>query len=86
MAAAAVHGQVVDAQGRPVAQARVGWVDGPVALPEVMTLSDAQGQFTLSAPAPGAYRVQCTSDGHGQATRAVQVSGASARVRVQLPG
>lgn len=86
MPATPVHGLVVDAKGHPVAQARVGWVDGPVALPEVMALTDAQGRFTLSAPAPGAYRLQCGSDAHGERQLSVKVGGAAKALRVVLPG
>ena len=81
-----VHGEVVDARGRPVAQARVGWVDGPVPVPEVMALTDAQGRFTLVAPVAGAYQLQCSSDAHGQASAPVQARKGGAAVRVALPG
>lgn len=81
-----VHGQVVDALGHPVAQARVGWVDGPVPLPEVMALSDAQGHFTLVAPVAGAYQLQCSSDAHGQASVQVQARKGGVTVRLALPG
>lgn len=80
-----VHGLVVDAKGRPVAQASVGWVDGPVALPEVMALTDAQGRFTLTAPVHGAYRLHCRSDAHGERQLAVQVGASSPALRVVLP-
>ena len=85
MRSTAVHGLVVDSHGQPVPQARVGWVDGPVALPEVMALTDAQGRFTLSAPVPGAYRLHCSSDAHGERQLAVQVSSATAPLRLRLP-
>jgi len=85
MPSTAVHGVVVDAKGRPVMQARVGWVDGPVALPDVMALTDAQGRFTLSAPVPGAYRLHCGSVAHGERQLPVQVGGASSVLRVVLP-
>ena len=80
-----IHGRVVDAHGQPVAQARVGWADGPVALPDVMLLSDAQGRFTLAAPAPGHYTLQCHSDAHGQARLAVQAAGQPLTLTLRLP-
>lgn len=81
-----VHGHVVDKQGRPVAGARISWASGPVALPEVMLLSDGDGGFTLSAPAPGRYELRCDSDDHGSAQQALQASGKALKLRLQLPG
>ena len=80
-----VQGVVLDAAGRPVAQARVGWVDGPVPLQEVMALTDAQGRFTLVAPVAGRYRVQCSTDTQGQASASVQVARGGASVKLTLP-
>lgn len=80
-----VHGLVVDAKGRPVPQASVGWVEGPVALPDVMALTDAQGRFTLSAPVHGSYRLQCRSDAQGERQLAVQVGAKQPALRVVLP-
>ena len=55
MSARLIEGTVVDAQGEPVAGARVYFVEGPVPLPDIAGVTDAEGRFTLTAPAPGNY-------------------------------
>lgn len=80
-----VQGIVVDARGRPLAGARVGWVEGPVPLPDVMLLSDAAGQFTLAAPAPGSYRLRADTDHHGHAEATVQAAGQPLALTLRLP-
>ncbi len=70
----AVIGKVVDANGRPVPDARVFFVDGPVPYPEIAALSDAGGCFALSAPRDGSYVLGCATD-----------AGANARVSVHVP-
>jgi protocatechuate 3,4-dioxygenase beta subunit len=80
-----VQGTVVDARGKPLAGARVGWVDGPVPLPDVMMLTDAGGRFTLAAPAPGPYRLRADSDRHGHAEVVVQAAGQPLVLTLQLP-
>ena len=60
---AIVNGIVRDASGAPVDGARVLFADGPGALPDVAALTGAGGQFTLSAPVAGTYRIQCVADG-----------------------
>ena len=52
--------------------ARVSFVAGPTALPDIAALTDIRGAFTLSAPVPGAYTIQCVADGY--APKAIQVS------------
>ncbi len=48
--------------------------DAPVPVPDIAALTDAAGQFVLTAPAPGSYTVTCAGDV------------ASASARVTLPG
>jgi len=66
-----VEASVTDPAGRPVPQARVYVVDAPVALPDVAVLTDANGTFRLSLPAPGTYRIGVSADGHAQQTATV---------------
>ncbi len=80
-----IHGSVVDAQGQPVAGGRISWVKGPVALPDVMLLSDARGGFTLAAPAPGDYTLRCDTDDHGSVEQALKAAGKPLAVRLELP-
>jgi hypothetical protein len=58
-----ITGAVVDAQGNPIAEARVYFVEGPVALPDISALTDADGRFALSVPAPGTYRLGVSAEG-----------------------
>jgi len=70
-----IIGVVRDPQGRPVAQARVYFTDGPVPLPEIAALTDSAGAFSLTAPAPGTYRIECQVDGFAPAAITVSVAG-----------
>jgi hypothetical protein len=70
-----IAGLVQDAAGRPVGAARVYFVEGPVALPDIAALTDDHGRFTLSAPIPGTYRVEVASEGSPSTTAIVDVRG-----------
>jgi hypothetical protein len=52
-----IVGTVVGARGEPVAGARIYFVEGPVPLPDIAAVTDSEGRFTLTAPAPGTYTV-----------------------------
>ncbi len=80
-----VTGRVLDVHGQPVAGARLLWLAAPVALPDVALLSGADGSFTLSVPAAGAYRLRASSDGLGQADAVLQVGAGGAKVTLRLP-
>jgi hypothetical protein len=58
-----IRGRVRDPQGRPIAQAKVYFTSGPVPLPDIAMLTDSEGAFSISAPAPGTYQLECTADG-----------------------
>jgi Carboxypeptidase regulatory-like domain len=62
-----IAGQVLNAQGQPVAGARVFIVSAPGAVPDVALLSDGQGRFTLPAPLPGRYELGAHGDAGGSA-------------------
>jgi hypothetical protein len=71
-----IAGVVVDAEGNPVEEARVYFVDGPVSLPDLAALTDRSGRFALSAPVLGTYQLGVVSEGHGgvvQETTTVEV-------------
>ena len=84
-ASTVVQGRAIDAKGRPVAGARVGWASGPVDLPDVMLLTDAKGRFTIAAPVPGDYTLRCDTDRAGSASLALQAAGKPLTVTLQLP-
>ncbi|MFK8846254.1 carboxypeptidase-like regulatory domain-containing protein [Streptomyces sp. Ac-502] len=72
-----ISGVVVDADGRPVPDARVYLAAGPGPFPDVAALTDDEGRFTLSAGTDGGYTVECRSERGG----ASQVAGTAVTVR-----
>jgi hypothetical protein len=68
-----ITGVVRDPRGRPVSQARVYFIAGPVALPDIAALTNGQGEFSLSAPADGNYEVECAADGFSLASTKVMI-------------
>jgi hypothetical protein len=70
------RGLVVDAEGRPVAGARVGLRWGTLA-----TSSDVEGRFTLAAPEPGTQEIEIDASGFA---RRMLVMAAGAETRVVL--
>ena len=81
---ATVSGRVLDANGQPVALARVFFTTAPGALPDVAALSAADGSFSLGAPHVGRYGVACSSDSLGAAAALVQVGAGGAWVELRL--
>lgn len=57
-----IRGVVHDANGRPVEMARIYFKYGPVPLPDVAMLTGSDGSFALTAPAPGTYQLEVSSD------------------------
>ena len=58
-----ISGTVLDPDRQPVADARVYFIEGPVPLPDLAILTDRNGEFTLTAPAAGTYKIGCTANG-----------------------
>jgi hypothetical protein len=58
-----IAGVVVDAEGNPVEEARVYFVEGPVPLPDIAALTDSSGRFALSVPTAGTYQLGIASEG-----------------------
>lgn len=79
-----IQGQVLDAQGRPVAGARISWVSAPVAMADVALMTDAKGRFTVAAPALGAFTLRCDSDRHGTTELSLQATGQELQVTMRL--
>jgi hypothetical protein len=79
-----VAGRVLDSAGRPAAGATVMWLSGPVALPDVALLTQADGSFVMSAPVAGHYTLACRRDPDGVARVDVNVGPQGARVIVRL--
>jgi Carboxypeptidase regulatory-like domain len=79
-----VVGTVLDRTGRPAAGATVMWLNGPVPLPDVALLTQADGSFVMSAPVPGPYTLACRRDPDGVARADVNVGPQGARVNIRL--
>lgn len=81
-----INGIVRDRSGRPVAQARVYFLSGPVPLPDIALLTGADGTFRLAAPVAGSYSLGCTTPDGESVSRAVEVTGeADASVSFEIP-
>jgi hypothetical protein len=59
-----ISGTVRDAAGRLIAEARVYFASGPGSFPDIAALTDARGTFSLAAPLPGSYEVECAAGGY----------------------
>jgi hypothetical protein len=77
-----IAGRVRDAHGQPVPAARVFFVSGPTALPDIAALTDDRGAFSLSVPVAGRYEIRAVSDPLGSATATVEVRGKGATTLV----
>ena len=77
-------GVVVDAEGRPVQDARVALAAAPVEVPDVAVLTGEDGAFSIAAPVAGSYRVAAYGD-QGGAQETVEVGhGRDAEVRLVM--
>jgi hypothetical protein len=70
-----IFGVVRDPEGNAVVQARCAFSSGPVQLPDIAALTNSTGAFSLAAPVPGTYVVQCSADGFAPASLSVLVTG-----------
>ena len=58
-----ISGSVRDPGGHPVEGARVYFKGGPVPLQDTATLTGSDGEFSLAAPVPGDYTIECAAEG-----------------------
>jgi hypothetical protein len=79
-----LSGVVVDAEGRPVADARVMLAAAPIEVPDIAVLTGEDGGFSIAVPATGSYRVAAYGEA-GLAQETVDVArGRAARVRLVI--
>ena len=78
-----IAGRVCAVDGNPVAGARVYFTAGPVPLPEVATLTDRDGAFSLSAPSAGTYTLECAADRYMTAA-ITETVGSAPRTTVEI--
>jgi hypothetical protein len=72
-----IRGVVHDQHSLPLGGARVYFLSGPVPLPDVAAMTGPDGVFTLTAPVPGTYAIQCTLVDGRSAHRSVSVEAGS---------
>jgi Carboxypeptidase regulatory-like domain len=58
-----IVGTVQDLHGAPVPEARVYFVGGPGPFPDIAALTNERGEFALTAPTAGRYRIECAAEG-----------------------
>jgi hypothetical protein len=84
-ASALIACRVLDGAGAPLAGARVYFVSGPGAFPDIAALTDDDGAVLLAAPTPGTYGLQAAADGYATETaEIVAVAGETAACEIVL--
>ena len=79
-----VKGRLVDHGGRAVSSGTVYFISGPVALPDIAQLTGTDGEFVLSVPVPGRYRIGARAPGLMPGEADVEVSSTEARFELRL--
>jgi hypothetical protein len=80
-----ITGSVIDANGRPVADARIAFSRAPVAMPDIAMLTDERGTFTISVPVKGTYELTFTADPHPPRAEMVNVDADRVHVELRVP-
>ena len=70
-----ILGTVAGPDGARIAEAAVYFLEGPVPLPDIAQLTDAEGGFQLTAPTPGLYRIGVRASGFEPAEVTVETRG-----------
>lgn len=78
-----IRGVVRDPRGSAIPAARAYFVGGPEPFPDIAALTDQGGEFTLSATAPGPYRIECAAEGFSSRVTAVDV-GDDEEIRLEI--
>lgn len=77
-----VAGQVRSSEGDPIVEARAYFARAPVSLPDIAALTDADGRFSLFAPVPGRYQIECSADHFVSATATLEISDKESEIDV----
>jgi hypothetical protein len=78
-----IRGVVLDPTGSPISAARAYFVGGPEPFPDVAALTTQGGEFTLSAPSPGPYRIECAAEGFSSSTTDIDI-GEENEIRLEV--
>jgi hypothetical protein len=81
--ASVISGIVRGPDGTPIPNARVYFTSAPVPIPEIAAITDSDGQFSITAPAPGKYVIEGAADEFGTRSSTVKVK-AGQPVRLDL--
>ena len=82
---AIIEGVVREKRGGRVAGAQLYFIEAPVPMPDIAAMTNSAGEFALSVPSPGRYRIGCSSMAHAAQEIAVEVAaGEHKRVEVVL--
>lgn len=73
-----ISGIVLGPDDKPLSEARIHFTESPVPLPEIAALTSEQGEFSLSVPSFGTYRIECNADGFTKWSKRIKVSGVKA--------
>jgi hypothetical protein len=79
-----IEGRAHLADNSPVVEARVFFATAPVPLPDIATLTDEDGRFSLHAPAPGTYELVCHADGFDPATVTIDVPADAVAIELDI--
>lgn len=81
-----IRGNVIDANDEPIEWATILFVSGPVDLPDVAAVTDARGEFIVSVPSPGTYRLACHAESHDPLEVTTVVGGADVQLTFRIDG
>ncbi|WP_238752140.1 carboxypeptidase-like regulatory domain-containing protein [Neolewinella maritima] len=79
------EGRVIDQTGAPVAEVAVTILDGPGSFPDLASLTDSTGRFTLHELSAGTFTIYLMAPSGKSARRRISVGDRSGVVDVRLP-
>lgn len=79
-----IEGVLLDAEGRPVADATLSLVSATAPVPDIAMMTDRRGRFFLDDLPEGRFRLRVTPPGGGGRTVEFTVPRPDGRLRLQL--
>ncbi len=68
-----IAGKITNRLGQPVVDARVRIVEGSAPFPEIVALTDDNGEYELEGISQGTYEVEVTKEGFNTQSKSVEV-------------